>query len=52
MSEQRALHVWVREKSKVLVLFITPTTLGYSHGDLYVGENLEGKRIENFVRKA
>ena len=50
--EGRVVARWGGEKSKVPGLFIAPHCACVdSRGDLYVGETLEGSRIQKFERK-
>lgn len=49
--EGNLLARWGEEESKAPGLFIAPHTAAVdSHGDLYIGETLEGSRIQKFVR--
>lgn len=50
--EGEVLARWGGERSSEPGLFVAPHCVWVdSHGDLYVGETLEGKRIQKFIRK-
>ena len=50
--EGRILANWGGESSHEPGRFVAPHTVAVdSHGDVYVGEVLEGKRVQKFVRK-
>ena len=51
--EGKVLARWGGKKSETLGMFIAPHCAWVdSHGDLYVGETLEGKRIQKFSMKS
>ncbi len=51
-AKGKILTQWGGESSRDVGMFVAPHSVAVdSFGDIYVGEVLEGKRIQKFIRK-